>query len=204
MNFKPTKMELLRIKRELKLAEKGHKLLKKKQDGLVIEFFKVLREIKNLRNVAGRGLKEAGKSLAFATAILGEADIERVAMGIAGDVNLEHSQKKFMGVNILNVTDVKIKGGWVPHLETSPDLDSAVVKYREMFPQIVKLAEKQLGLRNLADELRKTKRRVNALEYIIVPRLNKIRDIITFKLEEADRENFSRLKKIKQHIANAS
>ncbi|PIN69286.1 V-type ATP synthase subunit D [Candidatus Woesearchaeota archaeon CG11_big_fil_rev_8_21_14_0_20_43_8] len=204
MRFKPTKMELLRVKRELKLAEKGHKLLKKKQDGLVIEFFKVLREIKCLRSVAGRKLKAAGKSLSYAAAMHGESDIQRIATGISAEVEIEHSSKKFMGVNILNVRDVQIKGGWRPNMDSSPELDVAVLRYREMFAEIVKMAEKQLVLRNLADELKKTKRRVNALEYIIVPRLISIRDIITFKLEESDRENFARLKKIKQRVSDAA
>ena len=198
MNIKPTRMGLLLTKRKLKLASKGHKLLKQKQDVLIMEFFNVLREIKRLRKEVAAKIIFAQKSLSRAQALQGTADIERVFNSLTDDVVITFKQRNIMGVKIPEIDEIKTDYHWYSYLDSNVELDNAVVLYREMFPSLMKLAEKQLALNRIADDIKKTKRKVNALEYIIVPRLEAVKEMISFKLEEQERENFTRLKKIKK------
>lgn len=199
--IKPTRMELLLIRKKLKLAEKGHKLLKEKRDVLIMEFFSVLKDIKKLReNIVDRLLK-AQSSLYNAEAIEGELNIERTALGLAEGVKFDINPRLIMGVKVPEITNINVEQRWHGYFEQSIELDNAIKQHRELFPDFIKLAEKQLMLKRLADEIKKTKRRVNSLEYLIMPRLEKIKKNITFKLEELERENFSRLKIIKKRTA---
>jgi V/A-type H+-transporting ATPase subunit D len=195
--IKPTRMELLLLRRKLKLAEKGHKLLKEKRDVLIMEFFKVLKDIQELRKGVGERLSKAQKSLLYAQAADGQLSIERLDFSGA---EITFSGKNIMGVEFPQVKDVKAGTGW-PGYISSVELDSAIKQYRDLFPNLIRLSEKQLMLSHLAEEIKKTKRRVNSLEYIIIPNMEEVKKMITFKLEELERENFSRLKIIKKRTA---
>jgi len=105
-----------------------------------------------------------------------------------------------MGVEVPVITNIDVKHEWPGYFEQTVELDNAIKQYRDMFPDLIRLMEQQLMLKHLAEEIKKTKRRVNSLEYLAIPRLEHTKKIITFKLEELERENFSRLKKIKQNI----
>ena len=105
-----------------------------------------------------------------------------------------------MGVEVPLIKDIKVEHHWHGYFEQTVELDNAIKQYRDIFPDLIKLMEKQLMLKHLAEEIKRTKRRVNSLEYLTIPRLENVKKIITFKLEELERENFSRLKKIKQTI----
>ncbi|MCK5282145.1 MAG: V-type ATP synthase subunit D [Nanoarchaeota archaeon] len=199
--YKLTRMELLRTKKRIKLAEKGHKLLKQKRDVLIIEFFLILKDIKKVRINLSDKLGKAQNSLYNAIAIEGTLDIERLSLGLAQDVNVNFDSDRIMGVEIPKLTNLDISYQWPGYFDQSVELDNAIVKYRKLFPDLIKLAEKQLILKKLAEEIKKTKRRVNALEYLIIPRLNGIKKNITFRLEELERENFSRLKVMKKQHA---
>jgi len=190
-------MELLLLKKKLKLANKGHKLLKEKRDALVGEFFKALKEIKVLRKEIGSNLVDAQKALHKAQAIQGEIDVERFAMGVSSGVNVDFSTRKVMSVDIPDVNKVEVDYNWYGYFESTVELDDAVKKFRELFPTLVKLSAKQLALTRVAEEIKKTKRKVNSLEYIIIPQMEKDKKMISFKLEEQERENFTRLKIIK-------
>ena len=200
LTIKPTRMELLLAKKKLKLAEKGHKLLKQKRDVLVLEFFQVLREIKQLRKGISGNLINAQNSLYNAEAIEGEINIERIALGLSSGASIELSSRSIMGVEVPLIKDIKVEHHWHGYFEQTVELDNAIKQYRDIFPDLIKLMEKQLMLKHLAEEIKRTKRRVNSLEYLTIPRLENVKKIITFKLEELERENFSRLKKIKQTI----
>jgi V/A-type H+/Na+-transporting ATPase subunit D len=191
-------MALLQSKKKLKLASKGHKLLKEKRDALISEFFKVLKEIKSLRKEIGSNLVLAQSALHRAQAIQGEPDVERFALGASSVFEVDISTRKVMSVSIPDVSDINVDYNWYGYFESTVELDDAVKKFREIFPTLIKLSAKQLALKKLADEIKKTKRKVNSLEYIIVPRLQKEKKMITFKLEEQERENFTRLKIIKK------
>ena len=198
--IKPTRMELLLAKKKLKLAMKGHKLLKQKRDVLVLEFFKVLKEIKEFRGQISGNLISAQTSLYNAQAIEGELNIERTALGISSGAEIDIGSRSIMGVEVPVVKDIKVENHWHGYFEQTVELDNAIKQYRDIFPSLIKLMEKQLMLKHLAEEIKKTKRRVNSLEYLTMPRLEKVKKVITFKLEELERENFSRLKKIKKAI----
>jgi V/A-type H+-transporting ATPase subunit D len=191
-------MELLKTKKRIKLAKKGHKLLKHKRDVLILEFFSVLKEIKEVRINMSDKLSKAQKSLYNAIAIEGMLDIERLSLGLAQNVSIDFSHDKMMGVEVPKLENINISYQWPGYFEQSIELDNAIVKYRKLFPDLIRLAEKQLVLKKLANEIRKTKRRVNSLEFLTIPRLEEIAKKVTFKLEEAERENFSRLKVIKK------
>lgn len=198
---KPTRMELLKTKKRIILARKGHKLLKQKRDVLIMEFFFLLRGIKAIRLTLSNKLGQAQKSLYNAIAIDGTLDIERLSLGLAEDVQMEVRSKTMMGVSVPEITNMKISYQWPGYSDQSVELDNAIVRYRELFPDLMKLVEKQLVLKKLAEEIRRTKRRVNALEKNVIPHLNAIKKHISFRLEELERENFARLKVIKKKHA---
>jgi len=190
-------MELLKIKKKLKLAEKGHKLLKEKRDALVMEFFKVLRGIKDVRQELADKMMVAQAALYKAQAMQGQPDVERFALGVKSGSNVNFRSRNVMGVRLPEVKDVRVDNQWFGYFESTVALDNAIVKFRESVPTLMRLAEKQLALRRLGEEISKTKRKVNSLEYLIMPRFEKAKQMISFKLEELERENFTRLKKIK-------
>lgn len=199
--IKPTRMELLLTRKKLKLAEKGHKLLKQKRDVLVFEFFQVLKDIKHFRGQISGKLINAQSSLYNAQAIEGELNIERTVIGLSSGASIELSSKSIMGVEVPVIKKIDIEYQWPGYFDQTIELDNAIKQYRDIFPELMKLMEKQLMLKHLAEEIKKTKRRVNSLEYLTMPRLEHTKKIITFKLEELERENFSRLKKIKKTAA---
>ena len=200
-NLKPTRMELLLAKKKLKLAKKGHKLLKQKRDVLVMEFFKLLKVIKQLRGEIAGKMTIAQNALDKAQAIEGEVAIERIAIGLATESDVKISTKSIMGVDVPSIEEVKLGENWLGYYDHSIELDNAIFNYKGVFSPFIKLAEKQLVLMRLADEIQKTKRRVNSLEYLTIPRLQRNIKIIALKLEELERENFTRLKKIKANTA---
>lgn len=191
-------MELLNLRKKLKLAQKGHKLLKQKRDVLISEFFTVLMDIKKFRQSIIEKITVAQKSLYNAEAIEGELEIERIALGLAEGVKYDIGFKSIMGVKIPQITNISVDKQWYGHFGQTLELDTAIHNYRELFPDFIKLAEKQLTLKHLSGEIKKTKRRVNSLEYLTIPNLEYLKKLITFKLEELERENFSRLKIIKK------
>ena len=196
-NLKATRMQLLIIKRKIKLAKKGYKLLKEKRDALIMEFFSILREIKELRHEIGDKLQHSLRALRKAQAVQGITDVERFALGVSPDLKVEFGSKRIMGQEMPFVSEVENKQQWHGFIESSVELDNAMVRFRAFLPALIKLSAKQLAFQNLAEEIKKTKRRVNSLEYIIIPRLEGAGDLISFKLEELERENFTRLKIVK-------
>lgn len=201
MNVKPTRMGLILTKRKLRLARKGYKLLKQKQDVLVMEFFSTLREVKGLRGSLAGELGRAQGSLQYARAMEGEPSLERITIGLGTTGGLSASSKSVMGIEIPVIEGVQSSEEWPGFYGHTVALDSAIVWYRRLLPDFMKLVGRQLVLKRLAEEIKKTKVRVNSLEYLTIPRLEKQRKMITFKLDELERENFTRLKKIKKRAA---
>ncbi len=196
-NIKPTRTELLKTKKRIKLAQKGYKLLKQKRDVLIMQFFGILKEIKEIRLRMSDKLGLAHSSLYNAIALEGSLDIERLSLGLAQDVQVDFMSESVMGVDIPKLSNLNISYEWPGYYDQSVELDNAIVKYRKLFPDLVRLAEKQLVLKKMAEEIQKTKRRVNSLEYLTIPSLKSVGRAISFRLEELERENFSRLKVIK-------
>jgi V/A-type H+-transporting ATPase subunit D len=198
----PTRMELLYLRRREKLAEKGHDLLREKRDALIAEFLDVVGEVRGARKEAEEKLQEAFNYLILAQARLGVDEVRQLSLMTPQEISLEFSSRSIMGVNVpilelkselaRNVTD---RGyGFV---DSSAAVDKCARGFEEALEKIIKLAELEEAVRNLAGEVEKTKRRVNALEYVMIPRLKTTRKYIQMRLEEMERENFTRLKKIK-------
>ena len=200
-NIKPTRMELLKLKKRVKLADKGYELLREKRDALISELMAVIREYKDARNKVEENLKIAFYNLLMAEVLLGSRDLEQISGITTRDIALEFATKNIMGVSIpiMKMADVvrKINERGYGLLSTTAKLDDAARGFEESLLSIVKLAEVEESLRRIALEVEKTKRRVNALEYIVIPRLRATIKHIEMRMEEIERENFLRLKKIK-------
>ena len=203
-NVKPTRMELLKLKRRVKLADRGHKLLKEKRDALVSEFMVVIKEYKEARNRAEESLQIAFHNLLMAEVLLGSWDIEQISDITLRDIDLDFAIKNIMGVSvpIMKVGNLvrKVNQRGYGFLSTNAQLDDAAKSFEESIMVIVNLAEVEESVRRIAEEVEKTKRRVNALEYIVIPRLRATIKYIEMRMEEIERESFMRLKKIKASL----
>ncbi len=203
-NIKPTRMELLKLKRRVKLADKGHRLLKEKRDALISEFMSVIKEYRDARRRVEENLRIAFYNLLMAEVLLGSRDLEQISGITTRDIGLEFVTKNIMGVSIpiLEIGDVvrRINERGYGFLSTTAKLDDAAKGFEESLLLIVKLAEVEESVRRIAQEVEKTKRRVNALEYIVIPRLNATIKHIEMRMEEIEREGFLRLKKIKASL----
>ncbi len=198
----PTRMELLRLSRREKLAEKGHDLLREKRDALIAEFLDIVCEVRAARIAAEDKLKEAFEYLIIAQALLGVEQVRQLSLMTPQELALDFSSRSIMGVH---VPTLELKGSLVRKVtergygfvDSSAVLDRCARGFEEALELVIKLAEVEEAVKNLAGEVEKTKRRVNALEYIMIPSLKATRKYIRMRLEEMERENFTRLKKIK-------
>lgn len=196
----PTRMELRRLKTRLKTATRGHKLLKDKSDEMVRRFMEMVRLNKSLREEIEGEVAEALRSFMLARAVSSAEDIEQALSMPKVEVMLEAGTKNIMGVD---VPDVKIT---MPTPEdllpytfagTPSDLDSSVIKISTLTEKLLRLAEVEKTCNMLADEIEKNRRRVNALEYVMIPQLNETIKYILMKLDENERGNLTRLMKVK-------
>jgi V/A-type H+-transporting ATPase subunit D len=203
-NVKPTRMELLKLKRRVKLADKGHRLLKEKRDALISELMVVIKKYRDAREKVEEHLKGAFENLLMAEVLLGVRDIEQISGITSRDIQLNFMTKNVMGVSvpIIEVDNLvrKINERGYGFLSTNAKLDDATKSFEESLALIVKLAEVEESVRRIAQEVEKTKRRVNALEYIVIPRLKATIKHIEMRMEEIERESFLRLKKIKASL----
>jgi len=198
----PTRMELLRLSRRTKLAEKGHDLLREKRDALIAEFLDVVGEVRDARKEMEAKLKEAFDFFIVAQALSGVEQVRQLSLMTSREIELEFSSRSIMGVHvpILELeTELarKVTERGYGFMDSSAAVDRSARSFEEALEKILKLAELEEAVRNLAGEVEKTKRRVNALEYVMIPRLKATRKYIRMRLEEMERENFTRLKKIK-------
>jgi len=198
----PTRMELLRLRRREQLAVKGHDLLREKRDALIAEFLDVVGEVRDARMVAEENLKEAFEYLIIAQAGLGVEEVRHLSLMTAREIPMDFSMRSIMGVNVPIIElpedlsrEVTERGYGL--MDSSSAVDRCAKRFEEALAKLIKLAELEEAVRNLAGEVEKTKRRVNALEYVMIPRLKTTRKYIQMRLEEMERENFTRLKKIK-------
>ena len=203
-NVKPTRMELLKLRRRVKLADKGHRLLKEKRDALISEFMVVIKEYKDARKGVEENLKVAFYNLLMAEVLLGSRDLEQISGITLRDINLDFMIKNIMGVSVpvMKVENLirRVHERGYGFLSTNAKLDDAAKNFEESILSIVKLAEIEESVRRIAEEVEKTKRRVNALEYIVIPRLKATIKHIEMRMEEIERESFLRLKKIKASL----
>ncbi len=202
MDVKPTRSELLNLKKKIQLAKSGHKLLKKKRDGLIMEFFEILKEAKRVMDETSNLYEVAKQRLVIAEITEGATKLRSVAMGVAPFPSINFTTANLMGVK---VPKVEVEGSELHLLErglgllsTDARIDEASYYYRLLVEKLVKYAEIIATLYKMLDEIEKTKRKVNALEFEVIPKLEEASKFITQRLEEMERENIFRLKRIKK------
>lgn len=184
----PTRMELLRLKKRSTLAKKGHKLLKDKRDGLMQEFMSIVRQARELREQVDEQLAEAMRHFVLAQSSMVPEAVELVERLRPYRIALTTAEKNVMGVRIPEF-DIELKetdeqySVW----ETSIELDAAMQAFQKLLPLLLKLASIEKAAELLAQEIETTRRRVNALEYVLIPQLQQTIKYIRMKLDEQER-----------------
>ena len=201
----PTRMVLNQQKARLKTAIRGHKLLKDKRDELMRQFMDVVRRNRQLRSSVEQGLTEAFAALTVASALMSPEMLEQAILYPRQSVELEMSFKNIMSVNV-PVYDFKTKtadsGDIYPYgfAQTSGELDEALAALSKVFQDMLELAQVEKTMQLMAQEIEKTRRRVNALVYVMIPQCEENIKYITMKLEENDRSSKVRLMKVKDMV----
>lgn len=200
----PTRMELLSLKNRTKLAVKGHGLLKEKRDALIKEFFDILDRVKGVREAAERSLKEANEALLEAQIAMGDLAVRKASLSVKESIDVAIKSRNVMGVSV-PVTNVKMEERSIidrgySFSDTTIQLDEAAKKFEESIKFLIELGEVEKTIFLLAEEIEATKRRVNALEHIMIPRFENTEKYIDMRLQEMERENFVRLKMIRSTI----
>ena len=209
LNVNPTRMMLTSLKKRLATSQRGHKLLKDKRDELMKVFLNLARSNKELRDEVEKQLGYVYKSFSVASAVMSEEVLEEALMFPKQGVELEVESQNVMGVDVPvfdskttadDPTDIYPYG----YANTSAELDSAIADLSSVFPLMLELAAKEKEAQMLAAELERTRRRVNALEYVKIPQLEMTIKYIKMKLDENERSNQTRLMKVKDMILEES
>ena len=201
----PTRMELTRLKGRLKTAVRGHKLLKDKRDELMKQFLEIVRKNRELRAKVEKGLERANAAFTVASALMSPEMLEQSLMYPKQSVELDMKFKNIMSVNVPvyefhtrneDPTEIYPYG----FAQTSGELDSALEALSQVFQDMLELAEVEKTMQLLAEDIEKTRRRVNALEYVMIPDFQQKIRYISMKLDENERGNITRLMKVKEMV----
>ncbi|MGP8320034.1 MAG: V-type ATP synthase subunit D [Methanosarcinaceae archaeon] len=201
-DVKPTRSELIELKKKIKLSESGHKLLKMKRDGLILEFFEILSKAKDVQSELNTSFKEASEKIGIAKSVEGTITVKSTAFALKDAPYIEVESINVMGVVVPKIESSSVrkqinKRGYGV-LGTSSYIDEAADSYEILVENIILAAEIETTMKRLLDDIEKTKRRVNALEFKVIPELNEAMIFIQLRLEEMERENTFRLKRIKK------
>lgn len=204
-SISPTRMELTRLKARLKTATRGHKLLKDKRDELMRQFLDIVRQNRQLRARVDEGLSRANRALTVASAVMSPELLEQSLLYPRQSVELDMTFNNIMSVKVpvyryttRNTDPSEI----YPYgfAQTSGDLDDALAAMSDVFQDMLELAQVEKTMQLLAEEIEKTRRRVNALEYVLIPEMQEKIKYISMKLEENDRSTKVRLMKVKDMV----
>ena len=199
----PTRMELTRLKGKLRTAQRGHKLLKDKRDELMKQFLDTVREVRALRAQVEEELMTVHKSFTVASALMSSEAMEQALLYPKQSVELTMTMKNIMSVNVpIYDFQTKSDADIYPYgfAATSGELDTAVDALGKVFQKMLKLAQIEKSAQLMAEEIEKTRRRVNALEYVMIPNTQEAIRYITMKLDENDRATTTRLMKVKDML----
>ena len=200
-DVKPTRSELIATRRRIKLSISGHKLLKMKRDGLIIEFFELLPKVKDMRSQLVELYTVADKKLAVAMVADGKSALRSAANCVRTPPQVELSENNIMGVVVpkIKVSTIQksVEERGYGLIGTSVRIDESVHAFEKLTEKVLEAAELETTMKKLLDEIESTKRRVNALEFKVIPQLEEVAAYITLRLEELERENVFRLKRIK-------
>lgn len=205
----PTRMELTRLKKKLATAMKGHKLLKDKRDELMRQFLDMVKLNKQLREEVESAINDANKNFLLAGAASSDEALSVALMAPKQEITLKVDTKNIMSVEVPqfkvnyrtpDMNDMFCYGFGF----TSSELDDAVSSLSDVLPKMLKLAEVEKSCRLMADEIEKTRRRVNALEHVMIPETREKIKFITMKLDENERSNQTRLMKVKYMMLSSA
>ena len=205
----PTRMELTRTKRKLVTAQRGHKLLKDKRDELMRQFLELIRMNRDLREQVEEALRGCSANFALARAMMKSEEIDTALLVPNQEASVEVSEKNVMSV-LVPQFEIKLKSADESNIYsyglsfTSGDLDNAVKSLADILPQLLRLAEVEKSCQLMAAEIEKTRRRVNALEYVMIPEMQETIKYISMKLDENERSNQARLMKVKDMMLEAA
>jgi len=202
LDVKPTRMELSNLKDRLAISTRGHKLLKDKQDELMRQFITLIRQNNELRAEVEEELTEAMRAFVVAKSLLNESFIEELFAVPNTSVTLDIQERNIMSVIVPQMdfsVDEAVKEPEMQYgfLNSNSELDQAIDRIKTILPKLLKLSEIEKTCQLMADEIEKTRRRVNALEYLKIPELEETIYYIEMKLEENERANITRIMKVK-------
>lgn len=205
MRVNPTRMQLTRLKKRLATAVRGHKLMKDKRDEMMRRFILLVRENEALRRKVEAALSQALSEFALCRGVMPPEMLEQALLYPARTAEIDVDKRNIMSVNVPQFTiresslsETVLSYGLV---QTSAQLDGAIAGLADVLPDLIRLAELEKACNLLADEIEKTRRRVNALEYVMIPQLEETISYITMKLDENERGSLTRLMKVKEMIA---
>ncbi|HWQ67554.1 MAG TPA: V-type ATP synthase subunit D [Methanospirillum sp.] len=200
-DIKPTRSEFIDTKRKIKLSQNGYKILKMKRDGLIMEFFKILEQARDTRGALMTNYQRAQEMMAIANTIEGSIGVKAAAFSVRENPEITLKSKNIMGVVVPDIASTQVRKGIADRgygvLGTTPVIDDTAKAFEELVEAIIKSAEIETTMKRLLNEIESTKRRVNALEFKVIPNLIATRDFIKMRLDEMEREELFRLKKIK-------
>ncbi len=196
-----TRMDLLKLKKRLLLAARGHKLLKDKRDVLMRLLMEIIDEVKNLRLSVEREFRSILEGFVLAKARMGPFQVEQALLMPVKKISVSVSKKNLMSVRVPEF-EKEVSGGIIPYgyLNTSGDIDISLDKFDKFIESLLILAEKEKAVQLMATEIEETRRRVNALEYKLIPDLEETIKSITMRLDENERANTVRLMKVKDIV----
>ena len=204
VDVKPTRSELIQLKIRIKLSERGHKLLKMKRDGLIIEFFKILNQARNVRTELDAAFLRAEVKINLASAVNGMVAVRSTAFTAKESPEIRLSGKNIMGVVVPKISSTGVKKTLIERgygiIGTNSYIDETADAYEDLVEKIITAAELETTMKRLLNEIEKTKRRVNALEFKIIPEQIATMKYIRFVLEEMESENTFRLKRVKARM----
>ena len=202
LNVNPTRMELSKLKIRLKTAARGHKLLKDKQDELMRQFIEMVKQNKKLREKVEEKLQNSFKDFLLARGVMSDEMLENSVAYPKEEISLNVKMKNIMSVNVPEMSFIKKskdESNIYPYgfARTSADLDDAIDGLNNIMSELLELAQIEKACQLMADEVEKTRRRVNALEYMTIPQLKETIRFIQMKLDENERASITRLMKVK-------
>ena len=205
LNVNPTRMELKKLKARLKTAVRGHKLLKDKSDEMIRRFSVIIRKDKALREEVEASMAQMLAQFSVARSLTGEEVVEQAFAMPASPVTIQCGTANIMGVDVPSISiDQAERTVKFPYsfAGLTSEADASVDMLVDLMPKLVELAETEKTVKMLADEIERNKRRVNALEYVMIPQLEETIKYISIKLDENERSAQTRLMKVKEMLAD--
>ena len=201
-DVKPTRKNLMAIEDRIELSERGHDTLEKKRDGLIMEFMDILDQARDVRSDLDDNYEHAQRTIDMARSMEGDVAVRGAAAALKEHPEITTQSKNIMGVVVPQIESTKVRKSLDQRgyglVGTSARIDEAAGAYEELLETVILAAEVETAMKKMLEEIEKTKRRVNALEFKLLPELHEAQEYIEQKLEEQEREEIFRMKKIKE------